>query len=195
MNSFDLEYHEVLSFEDYGKCRRQVRETMIPQRKIRSVALTENIRLSFENKSTVQYQIQEVLHAARCSTESEIKAQIETYKHLLPNGRNLIATLLLEFEDELEAQENLEQLKGIEQTLYLQVEGHPRIWPFCNDDVEGQFIICPVHYLRFELTEAQCRDLSDGASLRVGIAHFSLPIEGVLINGDSLEALKSDLTV
>lgn len=193
MNFGKLHQKEILGFKDYVHCRNQFRKGMIIQRKQRSVALTENIRLAFENKVTIQYQIQEELYAARTSDEHEILSHIETYKHLLPNGKNLIATLMVEYEDANEAETNLKTLRGIEKTVFLQIEGCERVFPHCNDDLDGQDIVSPVHFLRYELDDKMIDLLKKGVALYAGVAHYTLPLEGKKLFDITKNAVIGDL--
>ena len=188
-----IQHHEVMGFSSYVKCRKTIRQHMIAERKQRSITITDNIRLIFENKSTVQYQIQEVLYASRSSAEEDIQEQIDTYQHLLPSGQNLKATLMLEYEEASDAENNLNRFSGIEGTVYIQIGNQPRIWPHCNDDIDGQDIISPVHFLRYELAPTSIDALRRGATLQIGIAHYAIPLEGIEITGESKASLVADL--
>ena len=195
MNAAKLYPHEVMGFDQYAICRKEIRAAMIAKRKLRSVSLTDNIRVAFENRATVVYQIQEVLYAAKCSDNEEISAQIEMYKHLLPGHNSLTATLLMEYEDGGQAAAALSYFSGIEKNIYLEVHGEGRVWPICNEDLQCQDILSPVHYLRYDFTSQMLNALKGGAGINLGIAHYRLPIDGVGITTATHQSLLRDLNV
>lgn len=162
-------------------------------RKQRAIKLTEHIRVLFENRQTIQYQIQEELYAARSSCPEMIHSHLSTYRHLLPTEQSLKATLMFEYPDASEAETQLNHLKGAESTIYLQVEGHEKIWPTTNDDLGGIVIISAVHYLNFVFATEMISALRKGAAISIGMAFSSQIIGPKTIETKTRKALLSDL--
>lgn len=185
-----IEQHEVLSLSEYSKQRNQIRKFMIQQRKTRCLSLTENIRLAFENKETIKYQIQEVMYATKSTSEADIVHEIKTYQHLIPCGKSLKATLFLEFDEG--AEHKLTRLRDIESTVYIQVAGFDNIWPSANEDIGSQRIISPVHYLNFGFSNGMISALKSGAKLTCGVKHHGSPVGPTEIAKNTKLALLND---
>lgn len=185
-----IEQHEVLSLREYSAQRNRIRKLMIQQRKTRCLALTENIRLAFENKETIKYQIQEVMYAAKSAGEADIIHEIKTYQHLIPCGKSLKATLFLEFE--VNAEQRLSLLRDIESTIFMQVEGFDKVWPICNEDIGSERMISPVHYLHFAFSDRMIQSLESGAALYCGSEHIHCPVVAKEVSQYTKDALLAD---
>jgi hypothetical protein len=131
------------------------------------------VTLLFEDELTIRYQIQEMLRIEKIFEEDGIRHELESYGPLIPDGRNLKATMLIEYEDVTARRTALARLKGIEQRVWLQVEGSPRVWPIADEDLERENDekTSAVHFLRWELTEEMAAALKYGVSLSIGVEH------------------------
>src|SRR5690606_16412013 len=139
----------------------------------RQLPLGPNATLYFEDRLTMQYQIQEMLRVERIFEPEGIQEELDAYNPLIPDGTNWKATFMLEYPDIEERRRALERLKGIEDRVWVRVAGHEPVHPIADEDLERENEIktSSVHFLRFELTPAMIRALKGGASLAVGVDH------------------------
>jgi hypothetical protein len=163
----------LMTLEAYHKARPEFRRQVIAHKKRRTVPLGEHVTLLFEDELTIRYQIQEMLRIEKIFEEDGIRHELESYGPLIPDGRNLKATMLIEYEDVTARRTALARLKGIEQRVWLQVEGSPRVWPIADEDLERENDekTSAVHFLRWELTEEMAAALKYGVSLSIGVEH------------------------
>lgn len=190
MSKYVLQKHEVMELREYAKSRNETRKLMINQRKIRTVTLTDNIRLAFENKDTIKYQIHEVIYASKTCKYVDVANEVNAYEHLIPSGNNLKATMFLEFEDNAEQQ--LKGLENIESTVYMRVEGFAKIWPITNEDIGSERIISPVHYLHFQFTDEMIMALQKGHKLSCGISNKVSKVDPVEVSKRTRVSLLKD---
>jgi hypothetical protein len=163
----------LLTLEAYSKIRKSSKPQIIVHRKLRTVRLGEHISIQFEDETTIRRQIQEMLHIEKIFDEEGIQSEIEVYAALLPDGSNWKATMLIEFPDAHERKRELARLIGVEDRLFVEVEGHERIYAIADEDLERENDekTSAVHFLRFELMPAMIAALRGGAELGVGIDH------------------------
>jgi len=149
-----LSREDLMSLEQYSDARESYREKMMQHKKYRRVALGENANLYFENRQTIQYQIQEMLRIERIFDSAGINEELETYNPMIPDGKNLKATFMLEFPNIEERKVRLSELKGIEDKVYLQVDGFDKVTPISDEDLEreNEEKTSAVHFSRFEFT-------------------------------------------
>ena len=184
----------LMTLEAYARARPEFRRKVIAHKKRRAVPLGEHMTLLFEDELTVRYQVQEMLRIERIFEEDGIVHELESYNPLIPDGRNLKATMLIEYTDETERRAALATLKGVEQRVWLQVEGSPRVWPIADEDMdrENEDKTSAVHFVRWELTEEMAAALKYGVSLTMGVDH---PAYGAVLQlpADTRNALVADL--
>ena len=163
----------LMSLETYARERPQFRARVMAHKKDRSVPLGEHVTLLFEDELTIRYQVQEMLRVERIFEERGIQEELDAYNPLVPDGRNLKATLMVEYPDPDERHAKLEELIGIEDKAWVQVQSHGRVWAIADEDLdrENEEKTSSVHFLRFDLTEDMAKALKDGASLTMGIDH------------------------
>jgi len=186
---------DLLPLERYAAERAAFRARVIAHKQLRNVALGPHITLLFEDRLTVQYQIQEMLRIERIFEVAGIQEELDAYNPLIPDGRNLKATMLIEFPDAQVRAERLSQLVGIEHRVYAEVHGQPRVFAHADEDMErsNDSKTSAVHFLRFEFPPAAIGALGNGASLSLGIEDPRLP-ECVLVPARSRTALLSDFS-
>ena len=163
----------LMSLEQYAKVRKEFRANVIAHKKTRTIHLGDHITLQFEDEMTMRYQIQEMLRAERMFEDEEIRAEISTYSPLIPDGSNWKATMMIEY-DETEARRlALSRMIGIEDRVWVQIEGCPRVYAIADEDLdrENEEKTSSVHFLRFELDPSMKRALSGGANIRMGVDH------------------------
>jgi hypothetical protein len=168
-----VERGSLLSLEAYARERNAFRARVIEHKKRRTVHLGEHVTLIFEDELTVRYQIQEMLRIERIFEEAGIEDELDVYNPLVPDGSNLKATMMIEYPDVAERQRSLAKLKGVEDRVWVQVEGAARVYAIADEDLEreNEEKTSAVHFLRFELDAGMRKALRDGAQLRVGVDH------------------------
>jgi hypothetical protein len=163
----------LLTLEDYAKIRKQMRAEIMAHKKSRKIGLGEHITLIFEDEMTIRYQIQEMLHIERIFQENEITHELETYLPLVPDGTNWKATMMIEYPDPTERAAQLAQLVGIEDKVWVKVEGFPPVYAIADEDLERENSekTSSVHFLRFELTQDMIQALKQQRQLSIGVDH------------------------
>ena len=184
----------LLTLEAYAKIRKSSRPEAIAHRKRRSVHLGEHVTLQFEDEQTIRRQIQEMLHIEKIFDEEGIAGEIEAYGPLVPDGSNWKATMLIEYPDPHERKRELARLIGIEDRLFVEVEGHARVYAIADEDLERENDekTSSVHFVRFEFSDAQRQAIRAGAAVKLGCDHRNYPAH-VQIAAETLAALAGDL--
>jgi hypothetical protein len=184
----------LMSLEAYTKWRKLHKPDIITHRKLRSVQLGEHVNLQFESETTIRYQIQEMLRIEKIFEEEGILDEIEAYAPLMPDGSNWKATMMLEYTDIHERKRELARLIGIEDRMFVEVEGHARVYAIADEDLdrENDEKTSAVHFMRFELTPVMCASVKAGAAVKVGCDHTNYPAHKV-VDPDTLASLASDL--
>jgi hypothetical protein len=164
---------DLLSLERYSRERPAFRARVMEHKKTRQVGVGPNVTWLFEDRLTVQYQVQEMLRTERIFEAEGIAEELAAYNPLVPEGRNWKATLLIEFPDPELRRVALENLRGVEDRCWVQAADLPRIYAIADEDLEreNETKTSAVHFLRFELGEADAAKLKGGAALSVGIDH------------------------
>jgi hypothetical protein len=168
-----LQPEDLYSLEQYARARRDFRSRVIEHKKDRQVAIGPNATLYFEDRLTIQYQVQEMLRIERIFEPEGIAAELEAYNPLIPDGTNWKATFMLEYEDVAERRAALARLQGIEDRVWVQVRGFERVGAIADEDLEreDETKTSSVHFLRFELTAPMRKALIDGGHVAMGIDH------------------------
>ena len=163
----------LLTLEDYAKQRADFRARVIAHKKNRTVRLGEHLTLIFEDELTVRYQIQEMLRIEKTFEEAGIQDELDAYNPLIPDGTNLKATMMIEYEDAAERKNELAKLKGIEDRVYVQVDGQPKVYAIADEDLEreNEEKTSSVHFLRFEFEPAAIAAVRQGAAIAMGTDH------------------------
>ena len=163
---------DLMSLEQYARERAAFRARVLQHKSLRQLAVGPNATWCFEDRLTVQYQVQEMLRAERIFEPEGIGEELAAYNPLIPDGQNWKVTLLLEFEPAQRPQA-LAQLKGVEERCWVQVAGHERVLAIADEDLEreNEHKTSAVHFLRFELTPPMIASLRAAAPLGLGIDH------------------------
>ena len=184
----------LMTLEAYAKHRKAHKPQIIAHRRLRSVRLGEHMNLQFEDEQTVRYQIQEMRRIEKIFEEEGIRGEIDAYAPLVPDGSNWKATVLIEFPDPNERKRELARLIGVEDRLFVEVEGHPRVYAIADEDLdrENDEKTSAVHFARFEFTPAMRQAVRAGAAVRLGCDHRHYPAH-VAIPAETLASLAGDL--
>ena len=147
-----IKREELLTLEAYYKARPEMRQQAIAERKKRTVMLGEHLNMIFENKFLMQYQIQEMLRVEKIFEDEGIQDEMDTYNALVPDGTNFKVTMKLEYVNEADRKIALAKLIGVEDRVFIEVEGQPRVYAFANEDLDRTTAekTSSVHFLRFD---------------------------------------------
>jgi hypothetical protein len=168
-----LTFADLLSLEDYHRQRGEFRTRVLAHKKNRQVGIGANATLYFEDRLTVMYQVQEMLRIERLFEAEAIEDELQAYNPLVPDGRNLKATFMVEFPDAEERRRELQRLTEIEDTVYVQVSGNEKVFAIADEDLDRstEEKTSAVHFLRFELDTKMAAALRGGGHLGFGITH------------------------
>jgi hypothetical protein len=186
----------LMSLEAYHKARPEMRKQIIEHKKIRTVHLGNHISLLFEDELTLRYQVQEMLRIEKIFEDEGIQSELDAYNPLCPDGSNFKATMLIEYGNVAERRVALSKLIGVEDKLFIQVEGQPRVYAIADEDLERETEekTSAVHFVRFELTAPMKSALKNGAQMMVGCDHPNYPAHVEELPADTLSALLKDLS-
>jgi hypothetical protein len=184
----------LMTLEAYARARKDLKPQIIAHRRVRSVALGEHVTVQFEDERTIRYQIQEMLRIEKIFEEEGIQQEIDAYAPLVPDGANWKATMLIEYPDAHERKRELARLIGIEDRMFVEVEGHGRVYAIADEDLERENDekTSSVHFLRFEFAPAARQAVRAGAAVKLGCDHVNYPAH-VSIAPETLAALAGDL--
>jgi hypothetical protein len=184
----------LMTLEAYARTRNDLKPKIVAHRRLRSVALGEHMTVQFEDEQTIRYQIQEMLRIEKIFEPDGIQQEIDAYAPLVPDGTNWKATLLLEYPDVHERRRELARLIGVADRMFVEVEGHPRIYAIADEDLdrENDEKTSSVHFLRFELPAAAREAVRAGAAVKLGCDHPSYPSH-VSVPAETLASLAGDL--
>ncbi|MES3004017.1 MAG: DUF3501 family protein [Pseudomonadota bacterium] len=184
----------LMTLEAYAKYRKAHKGDVIAHRKLRSVGLGDHVTLQFESETTIRYQIQEMLRIEKIFEEEGIAQEIEAYAPLMPDGSNWKATMLIEYPDENERRRELARLIGIADRMFVEVEGHARVYAIADEDLdrENDEKTSAVHFVRFEFTPPMVAAIKAGAGVKLGCDHGNYPAH-TTIAPEPLASLAGDL--
>jgi hypothetical protein len=184
----------LMSLEAYSKWRKVHKGEVIAHRKLRSVQLGEHLNLQFESETTIRYQIQEMLRIEKIFEEEGIQQEIEAYAPLVPDGSNWKATMMIEYIDVNERKRELARLIGVEDRMFVEVEGYDRVYAIADEDLdrENEQKTSAVHFVRFEFTPAMRAAIKAGAAVKLGCDHTHYPAH-LQIPAETLASLAGDL--
>lgn len=183
-----------MSLEQYAEKRPEFRRQVLDHKKYRQIALGPNATLYFEDRLTLLYQIQEMLRIEKVFEADGINDELEAYNPLIPNGRNFKATFMVEYPDPADRAQQLAKLVGIEDLLWMQVDGFDKVWAIADEDLERstENKTSAVHFVRFEISDAMASALKNGSKWLIGVQHPVYTYE-VDVEGKARESLINDL--
>jgi hypothetical protein len=190
-----LSRDDLMSLEEYSEARVAFRSEVMEHKRDRRIDLGTNAALYFEDSLTIRYQVQEMLRIERIFDAAGIDEELDAYNPLVPDGSNWKATFMVEFPDEDERRAMLQKLIGVEDRVYVQVDGRERIYAIADEDMErsNEQKTSAVHFLRFELGSDDVSSLRNGAMLAAGIDHDSYTVEISPVVESTRHSLLADL--
>lgn len=185
----------LISLEKYAEIRDDFRTEVMRHKRDRRLALGTNATLYFEDRLTMQYQVQEMLRIERIFEAAGINEELEAYNPLIPDGSNWKATFMIEFPDPEERDAMLRQLAGVENRVWMQIDDSDKIRPIADEDLDrtNEEKTSAVHFLRFELHAEQVKALKAGAELVAGIDHDNYQVEVRPVAANIRQSLMRDL--
>ena len=192
-----LRREDLWSLEEYALRRNEFRAQVMAHKKTRQLALGRHARLYFEDDVTIRYQIQEMLRIEKTFESAGIEEELSAYNPLIPDGHNWKATFMIEFGDPEERAERLREMRGIENCINLEIEGHGVAQVIADEDLERETEekTSAVHFMRFELSTDQIAALKDGAKLFASVEHAAYPIPRFEVSQTTRDALTKDLVL
>ena len=186
---------DLLPLEQYAERRDDIRQKVIAHKGPRRIALGDHLTLCFEDLMTMQYQVQEMLRAEKIFEADGIEEELSAYNPLIPDGSNWKATLMIEYLDVAERDVALRQLVGIEQAIIFQIGDNPPVSLFADEDIprEREEKTAAVHFMRFELNQADREALAAGALISAGVSHANYRVELFELADASQASLKADI--
>ena len=184
----------LMGLEAYSKFRKTHKAQVLAHRQLRSVHLGDHITLQFESETTIRYQIQEMLRIEKIFEEEGIQQEIDAYAPLVPEGSNWKATMLIEYPDVNERKRERARLIGVEDRMFIEVEGHARVYAIADEDLERENDekTSAVHFVRFEFSDATKAAIKAGAAVKLGCDHTNYPAH-TQISAEALASLAGDL--
>ena len=185
----------LMTLETYSRARADFRARELAHKQHRTVALGDHVTLIFEDELTIRYQVQEMLRIERIFEDDGIQGELDAYNPLIPDGANWKATMLIEYPEPEERRHQLEKLIGIEDKVWVEIAGHPRVYAIADEDLERQNEVktSSVHFLRFELEPPMVRALKGGAALAVGVDHGAYRAAVASVEPATRASLTNDL--
>lgn len=186
---------DLYSLEKYAEVRNQFRAEVMEHKKNRQVAVGPNATLYFEDRLIMQYQVQEMLRAERIFESAGIQEELDSYNPLIPDGNNWKATFMIEYPDEGERKQALAKLIGIEDRVWVKVEGFASVHAIADEDIERETAekTSSVHFLRFDLAPEMIAAAKDGAAISIGIDHEHYQHQVDPVPANVRDALTADL--
>ncbi len=174
-----ITHQDLLPLEEYERQRSGIQERIRRHKEERRLDLDENLSVLFEDRDTMWYQVQEMARAERLYKDEEIQDELDVYNPLIPDGTNLKATFMIQYDDRETRQRKLAELVGIEDRVWIRVDGHDKVYAIADEDLERSTPdkTSTVHFMRFELDEGMRADWKGGASVHMGTDHDKRPLD------------------
>jgi len=187
---------DLWSLEDYAQKRQEFRAQVLEHKKNRNLQLNDNARLLFEDALTLKYQIQEMLRIEKVFEAVGIQDELDAYNPLIPDGDNWKATFMIEYEDVEERKLRLQELKNVEDLVWMQVAGHDKVYAIADEDMEraNEAKTSSVHFVRFQLTPEMVADARNGAAILAGCDLEGFKIGPLQIPNNIADSLRRDLS-
>jgi hypothetical protein len=191
-----LSLNDLFTLEDYAAMRGEFRAKVMAHKQHRQVPIGPHATLYFEDRLTMHYQVQEMLRAERIFELEGIEEELAAYNPLIPDGSNWKATFMLEYEDLAERRAALRRMVGIEDKVWVRVDGFDKVWAIADEDLERnrEDKTSSVHFLRFELTPEMAQAVKSGAAVGMGIDHPGYSKQVSAVDSGVRDSLAQDLS-
>ena len=188
-----IEKEDLLPSDVYAKSRKQIRKDLVEFKKDRRIALGPYATFYFESFETMVAQVQEMLHIEKGGDE-QLKDELIAYNPLVPNGKELVATLMFEIDNPLSRGAFLGKVGGIEEKIFMKIENEEvKATPEIDVDrtsAEGK--ASSVQFIHFKFNEDQINKFKSGkVSIELGIDHKEYA-HTTKLTEDNLKSLSAD---
>lgn len=186
---------DLWSLEQYAEQRADFREQVLKHKKNRKLMVGNHMQLIFEDRLTIQYQVQEMLRIEKIFESAGIQEELDAYNPLIPDGDNWKCTMFIQYTDVEERIEQLKKLSGIEHKVWIQIGDTERIYPIADEDMDrtDEHKTSAVHFLRFTLDKDQVSAANAGQGMCVGVDHPVYVIDSKDIPEGVRQSLLGDL--
>lgn len=186
---------DLYSLEEYVEMRDDYRKKIMAHKKDRRLELGENVLMMFEDRLIMQYQVQEMLKAEKIFEAAGIEEELEAYNPLIPDGTNWKATMLIQYTEVAERQKQLARLIGIENRIWMQVDGFDKVYAIADEDLERdtEEKTSAVHFMRYELDDDMIAAVKTGAAISAGVEHENYQVTVSPIAANVRDSLATDL--
>lgn len=186
---------DLYSLEEYVEMRDDYRKKIMAHKKDRRLELGENVLMMFEDRLIMQYQVQEMLKAEKIFETAGIEEELEAYNPLIPDGTNWKATMLIQYTEVAERQKQLARLIGIENRIWMQVDGFDKVYAIADEDLERdtEEKTSAVHFMRYELDDDMIAAVKTGAAISAGVEHENYQVTVSPIAANVRDSLATDL--
>lgn len=191
-----LKREDLYSLEQYSEMRDDYRKKIMAHKENRRLELGDHLLLSFEDQLIMQYQVQEMLKAEKIFDAEGIEEELRVYNSLIPDGTNWKATMLIQYPDVEERQRQLARLIGIEDLIWMQVEGCGKVYAIADEDLERDNAekTSAVHFMRFELNNEMIAAVKSGATISAGVEHTNYQQTVSPVASNLRDSLAGDLS-
>jgi hypothetical protein len=190
-----LQRSDLWSLEEYSEQRPTFRTEVLAQKQDRRVVLGDHILLTFENTTTIRYQVQEMLRIEKVFEAAAIQEELDSYNPLIPDGNNWKCTLLIQYEDVDERRRRLNDLVGVEDKIWVRIGDCAKVYPIADEDMERSYEdkTSAVHFLRYQLSASQVEQAKSGADISFGVELLAFPCDDLVVPGATRQSLAADL--
>ncbi|MCB1692383.1 MAG: DUF3501 family protein [Pseudomonadales bacterium] len=190
-----LTREDLWSLEEYSTRRPEFRAEVIAHKKDRQLLIGGHILLIFEDRKTIQYQIQEMLRIEKIFEANGIQEELDAYNPLIPDGDNFKCTMLIQYEDVDERKRRLTELVGVEDVIWIRFGDTPKIYPIADEDMERENAekTSSVHFMRYQLDAAAIAAAKSGEPMTVGVDHPAFPVDVVTVPENIRTSVVGDL--
>ncbi len=189
-----LSLSDLMSIDAYNEQRPAIRQAMMEHKKTRRLPLGPNAMLHFEDYMVLRYQVLELIRVEKITAEADLIQELDAYNPLIPDGKNLKVTFMLEYPDEVERKQRLSQLIGIEELISIHIEGFDPVYPIANEDLPRSTDekTSAVHFLRFEFDDEMIAAAKRGAAWTVRSEHQNYQYSNDAIPAEITNSLLRD---
>ena len=184
---------DLMPLEEYSKKRKTIRKEIVNYKKNRRISLGPYANFYFESYKTMKAQIQEMLYIEKGGDE-QIKDELAAYNPLIPNGKELVATLMFEIDDPVSRLDFLNKVGGIEEKVYIQI-GKEKISAIPEKDLDrtsAEGKASSVQFIHFNFSQEQIKKFKDiNNEIIISIDH-KLYNHNAKISKETREALSED---
>ena len=191
----EIQKEDIMPLDVYTKNRKELRKNIVNYKKDRRISLGPYATFYFESYETMLAQVQEMLYIEKGGDE-QLKDELIAYNPLIPNGKELTATLMFEIDNPVSRSAFLSKVGGIEEKVFIKINGES-IKAIPEEDVDrtsAEGKASSVQFIHFKFTEEQIKKFkSEGAEVEIGIDHKEYS-HTTKLSASNLSSLSADFS-